>query len=44
MKTLNEILNESILDADFDIGVEDIYADNIISKVMEIMWVRKFKD
>ena len=44
MKTLNEILNESLLDADFDVGVEDIYADNIISKVLEIMSTRKFKD
>ena len=44
MKSLNEILSESLLDADFDIGVEDIYADNIISKVIEIMSVRKFKD
>lgn len=36
MKTLNEILNESILDADFDVSVEDIYADNITNKVIEI--------
>ena len=36
MKTLNEILNESLLDADFDIGVEDVYADNITNKVIEI--------
>ena len=36
MKTLNEILNESLLDADFDVGVEDIYADNITNKVIEI--------
>ena len=36
MKTLNEILNESILDTDFDVGVEDIYADNITNKVIEI--------
>ena len=44
MKSLNEILSESILDADFDVSVEDIYADNIISKVIEIMSARKFKD
>ena len=37
MKTLNEILNESLLDADFDVGVEDIYADNITNKVIEII-------
>ena len=36
MKSLNEILNESLLDTDFDIGVEDIYADNITNKVIEI--------
>ena len=36
MKTLNEILSESLLDADFDVGVEDIYADNITNKVIEI--------
>ena len=44
MKTLHELLSESILDANFDVNVEDIYADNIISKVLEIMSVRKFKD
>ena len=36
MKTLNKILNESLLDADFDVSVEDIYADNITNKVIEI--------
>ena len=36
MKTLNEILSESLLDADFDVSVEDIYADNITNKVIEI--------
>ena len=36
MKSLNEILSESLLDADFDVGVEDIYADNITNKVIEI--------
>ena len=36
MKTLNEILSESLLDADFDVGVEDVYADNITNKVIEI--------
>ena len=36
MKTLNEILNESLLDADFDVSVEDVYADNITNKVIEI--------
>ena len=36
MKTLNEILNESLLDADFDVSAEDVYADNITNKVIEI--------
>ena len=44
MKALAKILNESLLDADFDVGVEDIYADNIISKVIEIMSSKKFKN
>ena len=37
MKTLNKILSESLLDADFDVGVEDVYADNITNKVIEII-------
>ena len=36
MKTLNEILNESLLDADFDVSVEDVYVDNIVNKINEI--------
>ena len=36
MKSLNEILNESLLDADFDVGVEDVYLDNITNKIIEI--------
>ena len=36
MKALNEILSESLLDADFDVSVEDVYADNITNKVIEI--------
>ena len=36
MKTLNEILNERLLDADFDVSVEDVYVDNITNKVIEI--------
>lgn len=36
MKTLNEILNESLLDADFDVGVEAVYAENIVNKIIEI--------
>ena len=36
MKTLHEILNESLLDADFDVSAEDIYADNITNKIIEI--------
>ena len=43
MKTLNEILSESLLDADFDIGVEDIYADNIVRKVIELISTYRFK-
>ena len=44
MKTLNEILNESLLDADFDIGVEDVYADNIANKIIEITSSTVIKD
>ena len=44
MKTLNEILKESLLDADFDVGVEDIYADNITNKVIEIATSSTTKD
>lgn len=44
MKTLNEILRESLLDADFDIGVEDIYADNITNKIIEIATSSTTKD
>ena len=44
MKSLNEILSESILDADFDVSVEDIYADNITNKVIEILSSKKFKN
>ena len=44
MKTLNEILNESLLDADFDVGVEDIYADNITNKIIEIATSSTTKD
>ena len=36
MKTLNKILSESLLDADFDVSVEDVYVDNITNKVIEI--------
>ena len=44
MKTLNEILNESLLDADFDVGVEDVYADNITNKIIEIASSTTIKD
>ena len=44
MKTLNEILNECLLDADFDIGVEDIYADNIANKIIEIASSSELED
>ena len=44
MKTLNEILSESLLDADFDVSVEDIYADNITNKVIEIASSRTVKN
>ena len=43
MKTLNEILNESLLDADFDVDVEDVYADNIVRKVIELISTYRFK-
>ena len=43
MKTLNEILSEGLLDADFDVGAEDIYADNITNKVIEILSTHRFK-
>ena len=36
MKTLNKILSESLLDADFDVSAEDVYVDNITNKVIEI--------
>ena len=36
MKTLNEILNESLLDTDFDVSAEEVYVDNITNKVIEI--------
>ena len=44
MKALAKILSESILDADFDIGVEDIYADNITNKIIEIATSSTTKD
>ena len=44
MKTLNAILNESLLDADFDVGVEDVYADNIVNKIIEIASSTTIKD
>lgn len=44
MKTLNEILNEGLLDADFDVGVEDVYADNIANKIIEIASSTTIKD
>ena len=44
MKTLNEILNEGLLDADFDVGVEDVYADNITNKIIEIASSTVIKD
>ena len=36
MKTLHEILSEDLLDTDFDIGVEDVYTENIVNKIIEI--------
>ena len=36
MKTLNEILNESLLDADFDVSAADVYTENIVNKINEI--------
>ena len=44
MKTLNEILNEGLLDDDFDVGVEDVYADNITNKIIEIASSTVIKD
>lgn len=44
MKTLHEILNESILDADFDVSDEDVYVDNITSRIIEILSSSKFKN
>ena len=44
MKTLNEILSEGLLDADFDVGVEDVYADNIANKIIEIASSTAIKD
>ena len=44
MKTLNKILSESLLDADFDVDAEDIYADNITNKVIEIATSDTTKD
>ena len=43
MKTLNEILSESLLDADFDVSVVDVYADNIVRKVIELISTPRFK-
>lgn len=44
MKTLAKILSESLLDADFDVGVEDVYADNITNKIIEIASSTIIKD
>ena len=44
MKALAKILNESLLDADFDVGVEDVYVDNITSRIIEILSSKKFKN
>ena len=44
MKTLNEILRESLLDTDFDVSVEDIYADNITNKIIEIATASTIKN
>lgn len=44
MKALAKILNESILDTDFDVGVEDVAVDNITSRIIEILSSKKFKN
>ena len=44
MKTLHEILNEGLLDADFDVSVEDVYVDNITNRIIEILSSSKFKN
>ena len=43
MKTLNEILNESLLDADFDVSADDVYTENIVNKIIEITSSHHFK-
>ena len=44
MKTLHEILSESILDTDFDVSVEDVAVDNITNRIIEILSSGKFKN
>ena len=44
MKPLHKILSEGLLDTDFDVGVEDVYADNIANKIIEIASVRELED
>ena len=44
MKALAKILNESILDADFDVSVEDVAVDNITNRIIEILSSGKFKN
>ena len=44
MKTLNELLSESILDANFDVSDKDVYVDNITSQIIEILSSKKFKN
>ena len=44
MKPLHKILSESLLDADFDVGVEDVAVDNITNRIIEILSSGKFKN
>ena len=44
MKSLNEILSESLLDTDFDVSVEDVAVDNITNRIIEILSSGKFKN
>ena len=44
MKALAKILSESILDADFDVSVEDVAVDNITNRIIEILSSGKFKN
>ena len=44
MKPLHKILSEGLLDADFDVSVEDVAVDNITNRIIEILSSGKFKN